>query len=361
MASYSKVFNRSGRQAVQDIVNAITLVGQQLDEQRKKQEEKELFNTLLEAYNQSKGRLQNIEDFNAGDVTFQEGDADTVFRTEARPQLETAPPDITSGEGITDIILPDVLLNKKERYKAGQEELSNFRNALLPIIMNPEASETVLKRGNILGDILTSDTEKLKPSGTKRTQEDPFKRTVVTDEFGDVIEIIEAEDKPKDKKSRLLGENIRGGRRGLDYGYIDDEGNKVVTDFDPLDNLNVDKLIAQTREGIQKIKDLKKNKKMLGRDIGLKGELENKVVTLKGEQLNRQRDKIKQQYVQPIIEAVKKRELQEAIDTIREQAEKKGMKNLDNINDVINKFIRANPDYAEDKDVLEAYFELFLL
>jgi hypothetical protein len=85
------------------------------------------------------------------------------------------------------------------------------------------------------------------------------------------------------------------------------------------------------------------------------------LLTVDQNELNMMRDKLKQKYVAPTLEAIKKRDLQDAVDVIRQQADSKNLKSVDKISNVIDKFIQKNPDYEEEKELLLAYFELFLL
>lgn len=295
-----------------------------------------------------------------------------VLQTSYNPGIQTKT--VKNPQAIYD----EALLNK-----------NNFDNTTMPMSLDKNFDAEQLAKLNLLKGIIDQQTNQLKPKEKDITQVNP-EYDLIDKNTGNLIrQGTPAPTKASEKYERVETFDVNGQpiKKGLNkstgkweslgkaYYKPDKSGGK-----DEAGLPDVSKLVASTREGIQKIKDLKKNKGILGKEIGMTGEDAGKMVELNDELLGRQRDLIKQKYVEPIIEAVKKRDLQPAIDTIKgvygtldEKLQKLGKgatpqqirtekeKYINDIPKVIDKFINKNPDYSPEKDVIKAYFELFLL
>lgn len=263
-------------------------------------------------------------------------------------------------------------MNPEQAFQKAQSNLADFQSKATSLELNKNFDAAQLQKLNDLIAAAQGEVNTLKPKTREVTTFDPEKDVVYKD-TGEVIR----EGKPKVEKPKAssiyervetFDENGTPVKKGLrkDTGKWEDLGKAYYKPTgsgktDENGYPDVTKEVSKAQEGIQAIKDLKKNKGIMGKEIGLTGKDAGKLVEMPQDVLDRQRDKLKQKYIAPILEAIKKRDLQDAVDVIRTESEKKGLKKFDDIGDVIDKFIKANPDYKPEKDVLLAYFELFLL
>ena len=76
MGGYASSFYQTGKQAVADLVNAISQAGKQIDEEKKKKQEEDFYNSVANLYSQWKQKQNTIS--NSGPYQLQ-GEVNNVF------------------------------------------------------------------------------------------------------------------------------------------------------------------------------------------------------------------------------------------------------------------------------------------
>jgi len=358
---------------------------------QQEREKKDYYNNLADLAGRTQRNISEIKGGFDPNMTFMPGRGSSVNQAQPfdtknllgidpnlisdTPQVPLRPsrpqePQIDAGTP-GDYLLGDALLNqegtgydRKKMYNLAGDEL---RNSLLQMISDENAD---LPRVNALGNLLGNEVASMKPG-----QMTPINQNVKAfiDDDGKIVQnpFYERTTSQRNPLSKV-------GNDGYIHHWDENENKYTKTNLrakeektEKVEKLpDVSKNIAEAREGIKKIKDLKSTRKatdkgseyrITGEERGETGYKKGKLYPINEEEFGKRRNKLKQQYTKPIIEAVQKRGLQEAIDVIREESEKRGMKSLDKIENAIDSFIRVNPDYSTDKETLKAYFELFLL
>lgn len=118
-------------------------------------------------------------------------------------------------------------LDQRGRINAADNMSEEF---FLREMMNPKGNPQV---ASVLGNALQNQANRLRPKEQK---------TMNVAKGGDVLgfnektgkyeKIYSNEEQPKTPSSVLLGEGTYGGKQGIKYGYIDNNGKEVVTKFD---------------------------------------------------------------------------------------------------------------------------------
>jgi hypothetical protein len=383
-------FARAARNINYDLgLNKITEALQKRDQEKKRQE---AFRQIGEAYKQWEGGQQNATSeqlLPGGKVTnpFAPSPSMGIGGTPGQIIREgTTPLPSNVLEGISIPERQTTMTPQKEKYEKAKANLNQFKNSMAEIVSNPNVDQNALSRLNVLGSLAEQQVEALKPKekdvGTFNPEYDvvdkntgniirkgtPKKTQKKTDSIYERVETFNVGGTPVKKGLR----KDTGKWENLGEAYYKPSAAELKKDEFP----DISTELGKTREGIQKIRDLKKAEfidevgadgqrikgyKVKGSDIGMTGKDAANLLTVDQNELNMMRDKLKQKYVAPTLEAIKKRDLQDAVDVIRQQADSKNLKSVDKISNVIDKFIQKNPDYEEEKELLLAYFELFLL
>ncbi len=157
---YAGAFNRTGRNAVQSIADAISSAGRQIDEANKKRQAEQLYQTVINLFKNSNTNLQGIsEGVNPNENTFSPNT--TVNEGQPIPQGRNR----TIGEPApTDIMLGNFTPpGGSERYNQGQSEVEAFQNAILPKLLNPNVDPNQANKLSVFETLLQNRANKLKP------------------------------------------------------------------------------------------------------------------------------------------------------------------------------------------------------
>jgi hypothetical protein len=298
--------------------------------------------------------------------------------------------------------IPDIQTNQVGKGDAYQKALRNkniFDTTIAPLLLRKSTSPEQTQKVNALSNLMTEKVNQLKPEERVGKSRDPFK-SYGYDDNGEFIETTAAQPKPEPEKElgnryertfvkvvngvpRTFG-IVKGTGEQVDLGQAYKPGSGEDKDGYP----DISKQLGETAEGIKKIKDLKSAKWdnemggyiVKGQDIGLQGNAAGDITPLTQEELNTEKEKLKQRYTAPLVEAIKKRDLNDVVEIISanvgdpkekvkalgenatpDQIREVKKKHNELVRDHLKQFIQKNPSYKPEKEILSKYFELFLL
>lgn len=185
-----------------------------LEANRKKEEQKQFFSTVVDLYDKWK-QGQEMASMKTGlkegeevtnvlspeNLTGITGKKPTGLNLEVKipENIQSNLPVDTAPETRTREISP------KERYEKGQENLSDFVEAIAPLVMNPNIDESSLSRANVLTNLAQQQTERLKPKDPTYFNLGAGQKRFKTDESGKTEEVAF---NPKDPEKKNIYERV---------------------------------------------------------------------------------------------------------------------------------------------------------
>ncbi|MEM3091533.1 MAG: hypothetical protein QXD05_00145 [Candidatus Pacearchaeota archaeon] len=132
-------------------------LGKFLEEQRKKKEENEFYNNLLNIYNRAKERQRQIsEGFDVNDITYNPGKSEDEIG-------DYILGDIIPKETQIKIEGQKINIPSSERYSKAKNVFNEFQESMLPYILKEDLDTNRINKVNILSNLLAKEAEELKP------------------------------------------------------------------------------------------------------------------------------------------------------------------------------------------------------
>lgn len=208
MGSYAQAYRRTGKEALGQVVNFF-------ENLRKRQEQKEVYNQLLNAVSEYQNNLQNAtqeaELLPGGKIA-------SPFEAEARAKM---PENSLANFGIgqpeykptNPLGLPRPIPNnlperqtrevpQGERYEKARGAYDEFANAIVPLIANPEIGGDMLSRINAIGGLLGKQVSGMKPEAPKISTRNP-EYDIINELTGEVLFKGQEKKKPGDIEGRF--------------------------------------------------------------------------------------------------------------------------------------------------------------
>lgn len=419
MASYTKSYNRFGRQAIEDIKNFFANL-------QKKEQERETYDKVISAFKNAQNRMKGIGGGNdPADYTFSEGKtipSGMNFKNPLEPDIPLQEPgDIMLGNYVDKFTRDDAgkpVSYSPERFNRSQETIQDFQKELIPLILDPNAPEGTLQRFNVLGELLSGQSQGMQPP--KKEGFNLGEGQVRFEQQGNLPAQKIAEGKPKKEKVNQyeMDENTGkhkiyeiGGQKYMNRIEVDQNGNPTgeskleripgtdegKTNINNISSPDYSEDYGTVTSGIVEIQELKNQKPELSIPAGLGEEyIRNKLTELgfpedkleeevkniienganyyndgKGnlisqDDFNKFKEDQKRKYNKSAIQMLKKYDIKTKrgllekggpVETIR-----KDLKKGTPMKDAIRRFKQFNPQITEEEiDLLEKYFIIHLL
>ncbi len=286
----------------------INQAGNYFDNQRKKQEQLDIYKAVINAYNAANTNLKGIGDatntitetaqnpfYNPNNTTNDNvglGNNNVLsLQTGSKPVgLAALNPNVMARE-YTDNPTYDKTtvtpISQEEKYNRAKNVLGDFQSSVAPTVLNPEADPSQLSRMNVLGQLIGGQVENLKPKKPERRIIGEGGLEVSTDEFGNEVGRIENKkdfrSTPEKPIERMLEQGNVSGVPGIWFGIPGETPDKNIrTRFqplrdpsdngknggDPLDTYKFVEKINNTRGKIGEIDATLKNTKPITKDKG---------------------------------------------------------------------------------------------
>lgn len=168
MPSFSEVYNRSGRQAIQDIYNLFNNLNQQ-------RQQREFYNTILNAYGDFNKRQQEINNQTVqSNLNLQPqmtNVPNNINNLNLQPNRQQSPlslrMNIPSENATQRLRLAPTITQtpttSREKYSASQSNYNQLMNQLIPLLVNQQTNENQLARASLLGQLAGEQVSRYAP------------------------------------------------------------------------------------------------------------------------------------------------------------------------------------------------------
>ena len=358
-----------------------------LEENRKKKEREQLYNNVVGLVNKYQEGLKSATN---QDVALKEGGkVKNVLSSEtfSGQRLGGGKP---TGMGL-DVNLPENTqqvqqnmapvppetqtrqISPQEKFKNAETIYSDFENAIIPILTNPNVGEEDISRLNIFRTIAEKQKEKFRPKERKIGTFNP-EYDVVDETTGEVLRKGTQKQKPFDVEGSMKNPKTKtywsynkqtGEYFDTQVPYDQSEGKSSTTNNYGSGDYNYSNLYSNVQEGIKVIKSLKSAPTEVNKETGMityyePGNKEGKVFANQKE-FDTYKEGIKNQYVNDAYELVIQRGLDNAAGGTSTPVKKirEGLSKGFTLDGALKKFKENNPEFPEeDLNIMKDYFTL---